>query len=144
MSETKNRIQSDLKEAMKARDQHKVTNLRGLMAAVKQYEVDTRNEANEEKVIDIIQKEIKMRRDALQFATEQKRDDLIAQNESELALLQSYLGEQLNDDELRALIQAMIDQGTKAIGQIMGSLNKDYKGKFEGKKASEIAKSLLG
>lgn len=144
MSETKNKIQSDLKEAMKARDQHKVTNLRGLMAAFKQYEVDTRNDADEEKVIDIIQKEIKMRRDALQFANEQKREDLIAQNESELALLQSYLGEQLGDDELRALIQTMIDQGTNAIGQIMGSLNKDHKGKFEGKKASEIAKSLLG
>ncbi len=144
MSEIKAKIQSDLKECMKSRKQETVTILRGLMAAIKQFEVDSRTEANDEKIVTIIQKEIKMRRDALEFAVAQKRDDLISQNETEITLLQNFLGKQLSDDELQNIIKGLIDSGMNAIGPIMGVLNKDHKGAFEGKKASEIIKSLLG
>lgn len=144
MSEIKLKLQSDIKDAMKARDQITLTLLRGLMAAIKQFEVDTRTEVDDEKVIAIIQKEIKMRRDALQFAVEQKREELIAQNENEISKLQNYLGAQLSDSELETIIKDLIASGTTSMGAIMGSLNKSHKGSFEGKKASEIAKSLLG
>jgi len=143
MSETREKINSDLKVAMKARDQATVTNLRGLTAAIKQVEVDTRTEPNEEKVISIIQKEIKMRRDALGFAVDQNRPELIAQNEFEIALLQKYLGEQLSEAELTGLIKEAIAGGANNLGAIMGTLNKSHKGKFEGKVASELAKTLL-
>jgi uncharacterized protein len=144
MSELKNRIQTDLKESMKARNQEVVTSLRGLMAAIKQYEVDTRKDADDPVIISILQKEIKMRRDALQFAIEQKRDDLISQNETEIKLLQEYLGKQLSEEELTEIIRQLISSGMNAIGPVMGALNKNHKGAFEGKKASEIIKNMLG
>ena len=143
MSETKNKINALLKESMKARDQATVTTLRGLTAAIKQFEVDTRTEADEEKVVSIVQKEIKMRRDAIGFAKEQGRDDLLTQNEAEVALLQKFLGEQLSEEQLTNLIKEAIAGGANNLGAIMGLLNKSHKGKFEGKIASELAKTLL-
>ena len=144
MSEIKAKLQDDIKTAMKARDQEKLTTLRGLSSAIKQVEVDTRKEADEAAIVAIFQKEIKKRRDALQFAEQAKRDDLIEQNKSELALIQSYLGEQLSEEQLRTIISGLISSGADNLGKIMGELNKQHKGKFEGKVASELAKNLLG
>ena len=111
MSEIKAKLQDDIKTAMKARDQEKLTTLRGLSSAIKQVEVDTRKEADEAAIVAIFQKEIKKRRDALQFAEQAKRDDLIEQNKSELALIQSYLGEQLSEEQLRTIISGLISSG---------------------------------
>ncbi|HMO17336.1 MAG TPA: GatB/YqeY domain-containing protein [Oligoflexia bacterium] len=144
MSELKAKLQSDLKEAMKAREQDKVTNLRGIMAAIKQIEVDSRTEVGDDKIIDILQKQIKIRKDALHFAEEQKREDLIVQNKNEISLIQSYLGTQLGDEELQKLIKTLIEGGASTMGSVMGALQKDYRGKFDGKRASELAKSLIG
>ncbi len=143
MSSLKETISADLKTAMKARDQVKVTNLRGLLAAIKQVEVDTRTEVDDAKVIQIIQKEIKMRRDALEFAIAQSREDLIAQNTLEIEIIQSYLGKQLSNEELTVIIKEIVAGGSNNIGQIMGALNSKYKGQFEGKVASQIIKDCM-
>lgn len=143
MSELKQKIQSRIKEAMKAREQDTVTTLRGLSAAIKQYEVDSREDVDDERVIGIVQKEVKKLRDALEFAEQQKREDLIAKNKQEIALLQEFLGAQLSEDDLRNVIQELIASGSDSIGAIMGQLNKEYKGQFEGKIASQIVKELL-
>lgn len=142
MSEIKAKLQEDIKTAMKAREQEKLTNLRGLMAAVKQVEVDERRELSDADIVSIIQKEVKKRRDTISFAKD--RPEIVQQNEQEIALLQGYLGAQLSEAELRSLIEGLIASGQTNIGAIMGALNKDHKGKFEGKAASEIVKSLLG
>ncbi len=143
MSQIKAAIQEDVKTAMKAREQHVLLTLRGLVAAIKQVEVDTRTELNDERVIAIIQTEIKKRRDALQFAETGQRQDLIDQNNAEIKILQKYLGEQLSEDQLRDIISKLIAEGNDAIGKIMGALNKNYKGKFEGRIASDVAQGLL-
>jgi uncharacterized protein YqeY len=144
MSELKQKINDDLKTAMKAREQHKVTNIRGILAAIKQVEVDTRETVDDAKIIQLIQKEIKMRRDAIGFAKEQSRQDLVDQNEMELNLLQEYLGKQLSEDELTVIVKKLFEDGMTNIGQIMGQLNQNYKGQFEGKVASLIIKNVLG
>jgi len=143
MSDIKNKLQEDIKTAMKAREQERLLTLRGLSSAIKQVEVDTRKELDDAAVLSIFQKEIKKRRDALQFAEDAKREDLIAQNKSEIALIQSYMGEQLNEAQLRDLIKSCITAGSDNLGKIMGELNKTHKGKFDGKQASELAKQLL-
>lgn len=140
----KEKLQEDIKAAMKARNQELVTILRQLMSEFKRVEVDTRQELSEEAAIGIVQKEIKKRRDALDFAQKASRADLVAQNEKEIAVLQGYLGEQLSEDKLRELIAGLIAGGADNVGKIMGALNKEHKGKFEGKIASDIAKELLG
>jgi len=143
MSEIKNTIQEVLKTAMKAREQKKVITLRGLTAAIKQLEVDSRIEANDAQIIEIIQKEIKKRRDTIGFAEQQGRDEMVAENNLEIEILQQFLGAQLSEDELKGVIEKLVEGGAASIGQVMGSLNKDYKGQFEGRVASQITKELL-
>jgi len=140
----KAKITADIKTAMKARNKELITNLRGLMAEIQKIEIDKKTELTDEQIISIIQKEIKKRRDALEFAEKASREDLIAQNKSEIVLLQAYLGEQLSEEELKAIITKLVDEGADHIGKIMGFLNQNYKGKFEGKIASTITKELLG
>ena len=139
----KAKIQEDIKAAMKARDQKKLDNLRMVMAAIKQVEVDTRKEVDDGMVLGILQKEIKKRKDALEFAKQAQRSELVEQNEYEIGLIQSYLGEQLSEDKLKELISSLIKAGNDNIGKLMGALNKDYKGKFDGKLASELIKQAL-
>ncbi len=143
MSELKTKIQGDIKTAMKARDQVLLTNLRGLMAAIKQIEVDTRADVDDATVLNVIQKEVKKRRDALKFAEDNNRSDIAEQNKNEIEILQKYLGAPLNEDELRTEIRSLIDNGADSIGKVMGELNKNFKGRFDGGKASSMIKELL-
>lgn len=140
----KEKLQSDLKEAMKAREQLTVNTLRGLISEIKLVEIDSPGGVGEDKIVAIIQKEIKKRRDTIEFAEKAGRAEMVEQNRSEIKILQRYLGDQLSEDRLRELISALISGGANDLGKIMGSLNKSHKGKFEGKAASEIARQLLG
>jgi len=143
MSAIKSKLQDDIKTAMKAREQTKLTTLRGISAAIKQVEIDTRQDLSDDDVLGILNKEVKKRRDSLKFAEEASREDLIEQNKIEIKLLQTYLGEEIDEDKLREIIKGVVDGGADSIGAIMGALNGKYKGRFEGKLASSIAKELL-
>ena len=140
----KEKLQADMKEAMKAKDQMVVLTLRGLIAEIKKQEIDTKTALNEEQVLAIIQKEIKKRRDTLKFAQDGGRQDLVDQTNREMAILSKYLGEQFSEDKLREIIFALVKGGADNVGKIMGSLNKEHKGKFDGRLASELAKQALG
>ncbi len=144
MSDIKSKLLEDVKTAMKARDKERLTTLRGLSAAIKQIEVDERIEIDDSRAIAIFNKELKKRRDSLGFARDAGREDMVAQNEAEIKLIQSYLGEELTEDKLRQIIGEFISNGADSIGSVMGELNKQYKGRFEGKVASAIIKDSLG
>jgi len=144
MSELKQKLLADIKEAMKAKEKEKLVTLRGLSAAIKQIEVDSRREIVDADVVDVSRKEIKKRRDAIDFAAKAGRDEMVAQNEQEIALIENYLGEQLSEQELEAFIKDKVEGGASNIGAIMGALNKEHKGKFEGRVASTLAKKYLG
>jgi uncharacterized protein YqeY len=137
------KVQEDLKAAMRERNQFVINTLRGYISELKNEEINTRQPLTEAREIEILQKEIKKRRDAIDFAKTASREDLITQNLSEIDILQKYLGEQISEEKLKELITALIAAGENNIGKIMGALNKDHKGKFEGKVASELIKSLL-
>lgn len=144
MSEIKTKLLENIKEAMKAKEAEKLLTLRTLSSEIKRIEVDTRKDLSDADIIQIFQKEIKKRRDSLEFAKTAQRTDIIESTEKEIQLIQSYLGEQLSEDKLKAIISELIASGANNIGKIMGELNQKHKGKFEGKAASEIAKGLLG
>ena len=82
MSEIKAKLDSDIKSAMKAREKEKLVTLRGISAALKQVEVDSRKELTDDDVLSVINKEIKKRRDSLGIAKEAGRYDLVEQNEA--------------------------------------------------------------
>lgn len=143
MSTIKAKVQEEIKQAMKAREQHRLDTLRGLLSEIKRVEIDTRTDVNDEQVVGILQKEVKKRRDALDFAKNAGRAELVEQNQQEVTWIQAFLGEQMSEDALKKLIQDLVAAGADNLGKIMGELNKAHKGKFEGKMASEIAKSAL-
>lgn len=144
MSTVKAKVQEDIKEAMKARDQHRLETLRGLLSELKKVEIDTRADLTDEQAMQVLQREIKKLRDAIDFAKNAGRDEMIEKNTAEVAIVQKYLPEQLSAEELKSLIGSLVAGGADSMGKIMGELNKTHKGKFEGKMASELAKGLLG
>ena len=104
----KEQIKADIKDAMRAKDTARRNTLRNLSAAIKQIEVDERRELNDQDVEAILMKYAKQREDAkMQFA-EGGRDDLVAKEEAELALVRTYLPEPLSDQELTDILKAII------------------------------------
>lgn len=138
------KIQEDVKVAMKARDQLRVNTVRGVFSEIRKLEIDTKCELDDEQILAVLQKEVKKRKDALQYAVELKREELIEQNNKELELLHGYLGAPLESEELSKVITEIVAGGADSLGKIMGELNKSYKGRFDGKLASELAKQALG
>jgi uncharacterized protein len=139
----KDKLQEDLKTAMKAHDQLRVNTVRGVIAEIKKSEIDSQQPLTEAGVIAIIEREIKKRRDAIEFARKASRAELVTQNETEMKILQSYLGEQLSGEELNSIIAGLIQNGADSIGKVMAALGAQYKGRFDGRCASETVKKLL-
>ncbi len=140
----KTKIQNDMKEAMKSKDKKRLLTLRGILAEVKKFEIDSKKEASDESIISVLQKELKKRKDALDASKKAGREDLISENIKEIEIIQTYLGKPLTEEELKEEIKNLISNGADALGKVMGGLNKEYKGRFDGRLASSLAKELLG
>lgn len=144
----KNKIQEDLKQAMKARDQDRVSALRFITAAIKQREVDERIELDDTAVLAILDKQAKQRREAIEQYQQNDRAELAQKEADELEIIQSYLPAQLTDAELDQLIKDAIAQtnaaGIKDMGKVMGILKPQIQGRTDMKAASAQIRSLLG
>ncbi len=143
----KDRILQDVKDAMRARDKPRLATIRLITAAIKQQEVDERIELNDTQVLALLDKMCKQRRESISQFEKAARDDLIAQEESELALIQTYLPEQLGEDEITALIDtAMADTGASSIkdmGKVMGQLKPKLQGRADMGAVSALIKAKL-
>jgi len=144
----RDKINEDVKEAMKAKDAKKRDALRLLMSAFKQIEVDERKELSDEDVIKIIQQQIKRRDDAAEQYKNAGREELMQNELDEIAYYQTYLPAQLSDDELTLALKEIIAKvgalSIKDIGKVMGAASKELSGKADGKRINECAKSLIG
>ena len=143
----KDQINTDIKEAMKAKENAKRDALRLLSSAFKQIEVDERKDLTDDDVIKIIQKQIKQRNDSITQYQTAGRDDLIEKEMLEISFYEPYLPKQLSDEELTTAIKAIITQveatTMKDIGKVMGIASKELAGKVDGKRINECAKALL-
>ncbi|HBD10135.1 MAG TPA: glutamyl-tRNA amidotransferase, partial [Syntrophobacteraceae bacterium] len=129
----KTKLNESLKDAMKSGDVVRRTTIRMVMAAIKQVEVDKRISLDDAAVMSILQKEIKNRREALEEAKKANRADLAADNEAEIAVLESFLPKAMPAEELRALVQAAIAEvGASAPGD-MGKVMKVVMPKVAGR-----------
>jgi uncharacterized protein YqeY len=141
-------IQEDVKTAMRARDQRRLTALRLITAAIKQIEIDKRIEMDDPAVLAVLDKMVKQRRDSLEQYENAGRDDLAAQEEFELELISVYLPEALSEDELAALIkQVMAETGASSIrdmGAVMNKLRAQVQGRADMKAVSNAVKTQLG
>ncbi len=147
MSQVKERLKNDLKDAMKAKDVFKRETIRFLMSALKQVEVDERRELSDDDIYKIIQKSIKQRDDAAKQYKEAGREELYEKEKAEAKLIKTYLPKQLNEEELTQIVKELIEQsgatGIKDMGSII-KLTLDRVGNSaDGKSISAIVKSLL-
>ncbi|SHF57090.1 hypothetical protein SAMN02745133_03001 [Desulforamulus putei DSM 12395] len=144
----KQRLLNDMKAAMKAKNKLKVDTIRMANAAIKNAEINGRKELTEGEVIDIIAREIKMRRDVLEEYKKANRPEELAKIEQEINILMEYMPAQLSETELRQIIQETISQigaqGARDMGKVMAALMPKVKGKADGKLVSNLVKELLG
>lgn len=143
----KEQIINDIKTAMKEKEVVKRDALRLLSSAMKQIEVDERKELSDEDIIKIIQKQVKQRNDSMTQYKEAGRDDLYDIEAAEAAIFETYLPQQLNDEELEAALRSIITEigatSIKDIGKIMGASSKSIGALADGKRINECAKKLL-
>ncbi len=144
-----NRINTGIKEAMKAKDDARKRTLRAIKAQLLLLQTDgTGAEITEEQEIKLLQKMVKERQDSYDVYTQQNREDLAVVEAEELEIIKEFLPEQMNPEDLKAGLQAIIAKvgasSMKDMGKVMGMANKQFAGKADGKTISTTIKELLG
>jgi uncharacterized protein YqeY len=144
----KERIQEDVKDAMRARDKPRLATIRLITAAIKQREVDERIELDDTQVLVVLDKMCKQRRESISQFEQAGRDDLAAQEKAELELIQQYLPEQLTEAEINELIDAAMQatgaSSMKDMGKVMGQLKPKLQGRADMGAVSALIKARLG
>jgi hypothetical protein len=144
---TKEKLNESMKEAMKSGDEIRKRTVRMALAAVKQVEVDKRIELDDMAINALIQKEVKTRREALEEARTANREDLAAANEAEIRILEEFLPQAMPAEELRALVQAAIEEtGAVApsdMGKVMKIVIPKVAGRAPNDRISAAVKELL-
>ena len=138
----------DFKAAMKAKDEVAKNTISFARAAIKQYEVDNREELSDDGVIAILSKQVKMRKDALADFEKAGRTDLIENYSREIEILMAYLPEQLTEDEIRQIVldtkaELGIEGGMNNMGRLMGAVMPKVKGVADGGTVKGIVQSVL-
>ncbi len=144
----KEKLMADFKEAMKAHDEVAKNTISFARAAIKQYEVDNREELDDDGIVAILSKQVKMRKDALADFEKAGRDDLIASYNAEIGILNKYLPEQLSDEKLRQTIAQVatvlgIEGGMQNMGKLMGPVMAKVKGLADGNRVKELVQEFL-
>lgn len=143
------RLMEDMKAAMKEKEAGKLrlSVIRMSRAAVKNIEIDKHKSLSDDEVIEVLAKEVKMRRDSIEEYEKVNRQDVVDTLNQEIAILMEYLPEQMSAEEIRQLVQEAISStgatGPKDMGKVMGKLMPQVKGKADGKLVNQIVKELL-
>jgi len=144
----KQKLTDDLKQAIRDRDKLKSSAIRLLMAAIKNAEIAKQGALDEADILGIIAKDIKKHKESIEAFKQGDRQDLVAQEEAELAILKEYLPEQISRDEIIAAARKVIDevgaQGPGDKGKVMGKLMPQLKGKADGREINAVVTELLG
>jgi uncharacterized protein len=146
-SPLKNRIQEDMKTAMRAKDAERLSVIRLLLAAMKQREVDERIELSDTDIINIINKMIKQRLDSSAQFLAANRQELAAKEQKEIEVLNTYLPQQMSEPEIDIAIQTAIEntkaRGMQEMGKVMALLKEQLAGRADLAKVSAKVKNLL-
>ncbi|MDO4670649.1 MAG: GatB/YqeY domain-containing protein [Aerococcus sp.] len=141
------RINEDMKQAMKAKDKKRLSVIRMLKGALQKEAIDHSGELTEADELQVIARELKQRKDSVKEFQEAGRDDLAEETESEIAIVEDYLPEQLSEAEIEEKVKAVIEQvgatSMKDFGKVMGQAVSAMKGQADGNQIQQIAKKLL-
>ncbi len=141
--ELKGRIQADLNAARKERDRLRVLVLSTLLSEIRNQEIDDGGPLDDAGVVRVLSRAIKQRRDAAEQMRGAGREELAAQEEAQAGVLGAYLPEQLDEEEVRAMVRAEIAAGAEQMGALMGRLMPRIQGRFDGKEANRIVREEL-
>jgi uncharacterized protein YqeY len=143
----KDEIQKALTAAMKARDEDTKRTLRLVMSAIKLAEVEQGGEIDDSKVLSILQKEVKTREDVIEESKRANREELVKAAEREIKILNQFLPQQMDPEELRQLAKQVIDDlnasNIKDMGEVMKHLMPKLQGRASGQDASKTVRDLL-
>ena len=146
-SDLKNKINEDMKTAMRAKDKERLGVIRLILAAIKQQEVDTRTALDDTAVLAVLDKMLKQRRDSISQYEAAGRDDFAQKEQFEVQVVQQYMPEALGEAELEQLIKDAIAasgaQSMKDMGKIMNELRPKVQGRADMAQVSQKVKSLL-
>lgn len=143
------RLLADMKEAMKEREAGKIrlSTIRSIRAAQKEAEIEKRQELTDDELIQVINRELKMRRESLAGFEQAGRADTIQRLQTEISILQTYLPEQLGENEIRAIVQEIISKlgasGPQDVGKVMKNVIPEIRGRADGKLVNQLVKELL-
>jgi uncharacterized protein YqeY len=143
------RLESDLKEAMKAGQKRRVSTLRLLLAGIKNERIQLQREPTPAEIEAVIRRAVKQRKDSIEQYAKGGRTDLVDAEKEELVILEAYLPKSLSEGELEDAVRRIIDEkeltAAKDVGLVMKELmsREEFKGRVDGKKAQEIARRLL-
>lgn len=141
-------LQQELKDALRSGDPVRKRTLRSALAEIKNAEVEKGGHLEESEILDILQKEVKARRETIEGAEQAGRQDLIQKAEQEIEVLEGFLPEPLSEDELRQIVQDVIEEAGATslaeMGKVMGKVMPQIRGRADGKDANRIVRELLG
>ncbi len=141
------KIQADMRAAMKSKNADLVSTIRLLLAAIKQQEIDKREQLTDSDVLTIVEKLVKQRRESIQIYTEAGRNDLASKESAELEILTTYLPKQLSDEEVELIIQETLSsldaREPKDMGKVMAALKTQLSGKADLSRVSTRVRELL-
>jgi uncharacterized protein YqeY len=144
----KQRIQDDMKGAMKGGDKRTLGVIRLILAAVKQREVDERIELDDDQVLLVLDKMVKQRRDSITQYEQAGRDELAEQEKFEIEVLQTYLPEALSDEEVASMVEEAVAaagaESMRDMGKVMGQLKPKLQGRADMGAVSALVKEKLG
>lgn len=144
----KDKLTEDFKQAMKAHDEIRKNTVNLARAAIKQYEVDHREELDDQGIIEILTKQVKMRKDALSDFEKAGRTDLADAYNKEIEVLMAYLPEQLTEAEITEIVKQTaadmgIEGGKQNFGKLMGAVMPKVKGKADGGAVKKVLEGFL-
>ena len=141
------KINEDMKLAMKSQDKERLNVIRMLKSAIQLSKIELKHELTDEEVVDVVAKQIKMRKDSIAEFTKAERLDLAEQNQKEVEILNEYMPEQLSLDEVTKIIDEVFASvnptSPKQMGLIMKEVNPKVRGKFDMGEVSKIIKDKL-
>ena len=141
------RLEEDIRNAMRSRSQQRLEALRFLKSAINRVEIDRRVTLDDDGITEVVVRQVKDRRDSIRMFQEGNRQDLVEKETADLAILEEYMPPQLEEGELVALIEQTIKQvGAETIrdkGKVMGRLMPQVQGKADGQQVNAIVTRLL-
>lgn len=140
------KLQNDMKEALKEGVAYKLGTLRMVLSVIHNLEIEKRSigsKLTDEEVINVLRKEVKKRKEAADIYGNANRNDLKEKEINELELIQSYLPAELGDEEIENIVNRILISGEKEFGKIMKEVMSEVKGRAEGGRVSELIKKNL-